>query len=340
MSAASAGVDAVNGETLPFGRFFNSVGGSRQIPTVEAAIAYSAGLHVWRSIPAQDVHNLYAVARPPGNIGAVLGLRASIVDAWLENSAGVQWRTRTSSIQPWASAELFTLGGSDPLEGKLRCWGPLLWSGLDGYIDTRLSAKVATRLQVPICPVKLPLQASVQVGVTYAPHYRVTIEPFVFLSVTDEGEPIYRLYMPPGNAQAVRGQLRVQYWVHANSALFLDATLQQRFSSAQFTGHRSMAGVTSILGRRRSIDDHAYESGELSFVLELEAEEVSIVGTFTAWEPVPMRLSRGVWTVSLSIEPGVHQYVYIVDGEVVVPPEASETERDEFDVVNGVLYVD
>ena len=120
MSAASAGVDAVNGETLPFGRFFNSVGGSRQIPTVEAAIAYSAGLHVWRSIPAQDVHNLYAVARPPGNIGAVLGLRASIVDARLENSAGVQWRTRTSSIQPWASAELFTLGGSDPLEGKLQ----------------------------------------------------------------------------------------------------------------------------------------------------------------------------------------------------------------------------
>jgi hypothetical protein len=45
-------------------------------------------------------------------------------------------------------------------------------------------------------------------------------------------------------------------------------------------------------------------------------------------------------TVEIDVDPGVHEYVYLVDGVPVVPPEASETRMDEFGVVNGVLYVD
>lgn len=50
-----------------------------------------------------------------------------------------------------------------------------------------------------------------------------------------------------------------------------------------------------------------------------EAGSVSLVGDFNAWRPVHQlrRVSDTVWSVSVTLEPGVYDYGFIVDGETL-----------------------
>jgi len=47
-----------------------------------------------------------------------------------------------------------------------------------------------------------------------------------------------------------------------------------------------------------------------------EASEVRLAGTFTEWEPVHAlhRADGGIWTVMVAMEPGIHDYAFVVDG--------------------------
>jgi 1,4-alpha-glucan branching enzyme len=47
-----------------------------------------------------------------------------------------------------------------------------------------------------------------------------------------------------------------------------------------------------------------------------DAGSVSLVGDFNAWQPVHQlrRVSDTVWSVSVTLEPGVYDYGFIVDG--------------------------
>ncbi len=70
------------------------------------------------------------------------------------------------------------------------------------------------------------------------------------------------------------------------------------------------------------------------------AEEVGVCGTFTGWADVPMeRRADGLWCTSQVLPPGVHTYVYRVDGVVVTPTDAQMVREDEFGVRQGVLVV-
>ena len=49
-----------------------------------------------------------------------------------------------------------------------------------------------------------------------------------------------------------------------------------------------------------------------------EAEEVLLLGDFTNWEENPILLRHqndGIWKISLPLEPGRHEYRFIVDGQ-------------------------
>ena len=51
---------------------------------------------------------------------------------------------------------------------------------------------------------------------------------------------------------------------------------------------------------------------------EPNAGTVEVVGDFTDWEEHPVALKRqknGVWRVSVSLDPGAHEYRFRVDGE-------------------------
>lgn len=82
-------------------------------------------------------------------------------------------------------------------------------------------------------------------------------------------------------------------------------------------------------------------SGDVLFVMAYpEAEEVALAGSFTAWEPVELkRGSGGTWFIEMKLDPGRHEYVFIVDGDrKVIDPRADEYVKS-YEHTNSVIFV-
>ena len=72
------------------------------------------------------------------------------------------------------------------------------------------------------------------------------------------------------------------------------------------------------------------------------AQEVSIAGSFNDWHPsvTPMiRLRDGQWAKELSLAPGRYEYRFVVDGQWVDDPAATELIPNPFGTANAVLVV-
>ncbi|MBW3655592.1 MAG: glycogen-binding domain-containing protein [Gemmatimonadetes bacterium] len=71
------------------------------------------------------------------------------------------------------------------------------------------------------------------------------------------------------------------------------------------------------------------------------ASEVSVAGSFTSWRPEhEMReAAPGVWTVLVPLAPGIHDYVFVVDGRRMVPDPAGHPVDDGFGGTNSRLYL-
>jgi hypothetical protein len=69
------------------------------------------------------------------------------------------------------------------------------------------------------------------------------------------------------------------------------------------------------------------------------AHDVALAGSFSAWEPrYPLQqVAEGVWTVLLPIEPGVHDYAFVVDGEQWLPDPYAPQVNDGFGGTNSRL---
>lgn len=82
----------------------------------------------------------------------------------------------------------------------------------------------------------------------------------------------------------------------------------------------------------------------VEFVLEApQADSVAVAGDFTGWEP-RMALQDpdgdGVWSGRVPLRPGVHQYMFVVDGtEWVTDPHAQHYSSDGFGNRNAVLAI-
>lgn len=73
------------------------------------------------------------------------------------------------------------------------------------------------------------------------------------------------------------------------------------------------------------------------------ARSVAVAGTFNTWNPSASALRRGpdgVWSVSLTLAPGQYEYRFVVDGEWISDPAASETAPNPFGGVNSVILVE
>lgn len=71
------------------------------------------------------------------------------------------------------------------------------------------------------------------------------------------------------------------------------------------------------------------------------ASQVELAGSFTDWQPshVLEQAAPGVWTVMVPLEPGVHDYTFLVDGERwVVDPYAPRV-SDSFGGSNSRLFL-
>ncbi|MFQ5796830.1 MAG: glycogen-binding domain-containing protein [Candidatus Bipolaricaulia bacterium] len=84
-------------------------------------------------------------------------------------------------------------------------------------------------------------------------------------------------------------------------------------------------------------------NGEIRFAYRApQAEAVYLVGSFNGWQVrvTPMERERGdIWTVTIALEPGRYEYMFVVDGKWVSDPNAPRTVDSGFGVKNGVIDV-
>ena len=73
------------------------------------------------------------------------------------------------------------------------------------------------------------------------------------------------------------------------------------------------------------------------------AQAVAVAGTFNGWSrsanPLTRDGARGRWTALVSLPPGEHLFMYVVDGAWVTPPQAVDFVDDGFGSRNGVVVV-
>lgn len=74
------------------------------------------------------------------------------------------------------------------------------------------------------------------------------------------------------------------------------------------------------------------------------ANRVSLAGSFNDWQPDGVELTRnqdtGIWTGTIPLRPGEHQYMFVIDGAEWIPdPEAHAQVDDGFGQTNSVIVV-
>jgi hypothetical protein len=80
----------------------------------------------------------------------------------------------------------------------------------------------------------------------------------------------------------------------------------------------------------------------VQFRLEVAgASHVSLAGSFTGWEAgfELYEVAPGLWSALVPLRPGVHDYLYIVDGERWVPDPLARPVDDGFGGVNSRLFL-
>lgn len=82
----------------------------------------------------------------------------------------------------------------------------------------------------------------------------------------------------------------------------------------------------------------------IKFVLVApSAARVSVVGDFNGWNaaatPMQAQGVNGVWTVFVPLQPGLHTYSFVVDGQFVSDPTAPLAPDDGFGSRNSIVLV-
>jgi 1,4-alpha-glucan branching enzyme len=87
----------------------------------------------------------------------------------------------------------------------------------------------------------------------------------------------------------------------------------------------------------------ARAKAKTTFRLEApQAAQVFIVGSFNEWDPIATPLKRdgeGTWSCALVIEPGEHEYRFMVDEVWCDDPDNMERRGNEFGTQNCVLII-
>jgi 1,4-alpha-glucan branching enzyme len=79
----------------------------------------------------------------------------------------------------------------------------------------------------------------------------------------------------------------------------------------------------------------------LEFV-KTDAKNVCVAGDFNEWKPenTPLtQVGKGRWVGNVSMKPGRHEYLFVVDGQWLPDPNAKETVQNPFGGRNSVLIV-
>lgn len=70
------------------------------------------------------------------------------------------------------------------------------------------------------------------------------------------------------------------------------------------------------------------------------AKTVCVAGSFNEWRPEKMPLvllGNGRWVGDLTVKPGRHEYLFVVDGQWLPDPNAKENVQNPYGGKNSVL---
>ena len=155
----------------------------------------------------------------------------------------------------------------------------------------------------------------------------------------------------------------IQFGVGASRAIKPQINLSLRYARAVYTyplggeqtTDRISAGITWQFGKKApaiqrlttdpiKANRGVYIEG-VPILFRIHApgvKSVALVGTFNNWNPKAnlLRMSdAGWWETDLALKTGTHEYLYLVDGKPIIPPEANRTVADGFGGRNGVVEI-
>jgi len=133
-------------------------------------------------------------------------------------------------------------------------------------------------------------------------------------------------------------------WARAVARLWAPQSVSFQFRPAY--GLFAVVAVMALsalwaLSGRGAGDDASTATRPAVFVqFRLEAPEASTVrlaGSFTDWRPdyELYQAASGIWTITLPLPPGVHDYSFIVDGQRWVPDPLAPAVDDGFGGINS-----
>ncbi len=139
----------------------------------------------------------------------------------------------------------------------------------------------------------------------------------------------------------MRGLGSVGFEVSRGVRLTANLQLEDRLTSAGDTRVRALVGVTGRLGRLRGLGAEFHEPDAVLLEVWVPgAPEVVLLGAFNDWEPVSLTEIRpGHGSTELALSPGEHEYLYLVDGELYLRPNAALLRVDGFGGANAVIVV-
>lgn len=103
-------------------------------------------------------------------------------------------------------------------------------------------------------------------------------------------------------------------------------------------------GLAACASRAAATPPHVTPSGVRFVFLHPSARSVALAASFNQWSTVSHVLARsggsGLWTIVTPVPPGDHTFMFVVDGQQWVSPQAAEDYVDDgFGARNGVLVV-
>ena len=103
----------------------------------------------------------------------------------------------------------------------------------------------------------------------------------------------------------------------------------------------------AFVAQEKPMEDHSMKLATVRFILHdsaMQARNVSVIGSFNNW-----RADRSVmwysqdakaWILEAQLPPGDHEYLFLVNGEQLVPdPDAPMTSDDGFGNRNSIVFV-
>ena len=118
------------------------------------------------------------------------------------------------------------------------------------------------------------------------------------------------------------------------STFAVSVTGSWQLSTTDAAAHAVTRPIITVRSRSRT-------GTRVTFALaDNKAKSVALVGSFSDWQPTPMRRAENGWSIDLELKAGSHQFAFLVDGEWVVPKGAPGIIDDGFGRQNATVVIE